>query len=291
MNIEMEYENTEITKKQELRKVEIEKDIVEDNLNNKQEMLRNCELQRQYWISRFEEESQSHLATIAQLNNLKVVIEDLKAAKDKLESDIKQLDKNHKVSSTIAKEREDKHNKCLKENEMLKIKYDGCQKALENVEYHHKNYIIRLRKEHKKIISERDNMYNHSTMEQEDIYMRAAKYYEEKMENEKIIKTFKAHTKMFKEQAKKAKKDLETYKIKYDKGMSQLNTFRTENERLENDVARKNDEIIDLTDKRLKLYFEKEKYRDKFIGNNAEEIIKELEAEQVKSVLFRCLIR
>ena len=199
----MEYENSELTKKNEIKKIEIEKEIIEEQMERKENSRAECEFDRQNWIKRYEEEYQSHLNTLSKLNNLKVVVEDLKAEKAKLKSDIKELDKKYKISTKISKEREKKQNKILQENEKMMIQFKGCQKALQNVEIHHKNYIKRLKKEHQKTIAERDGMYNRSTMEHEDVFMKAVKFHEENQENKSIIKTFKAHTGMYKEKYKK----------------------------------------------------------------------------------------
>ena len=161
------------------------------------------------------------------------------------------------------------------------IQFKGCEKALQNVEIHHKNYIKRLKKEHQKTIDERDGMYNRSTMEHEDVFMKAVKFHEENQENKSIIKTFKAHTGMYKEKYKKWKDQLDIYKLKYAKIVTNLEDLRKRNEILDSDVSRKNNKIIELTDKRLAIYIEKENLRDELSLAKGHEIIKGLSLKNV----------
>lgn len=212
---------------------------------------------------------------MAQHNNLKVELQDVKAAKAKLESDIKELDKAHRVSAKIAKDNEKLFNDAIKENEKLKIQLSGSQKALENVEKHHKEYIKRMKKEHYKTSSELAIVYNQNGMEYEDLKIRAVNLFNANKENEKISATFKAHAKNYKEQMKIAKDDLVIVNQKYEIIKNHLQTMRTENETLENDISRKNEEIADLSDKRLELYQEKEKLRSDLRAAKGIEIINE----------------
>lgn len=208
-------------------------------------------------------------------NNLKIELQDFKAAKAKLVSDIKELDRAHNVSAKIAKDNEKMYNDAIKENEKLRIQLSGTQKALENVEKHHKEYIKRMKKEHYKTSSELEIVYNQNGMEYEDLKMRAVLLYNSNKENEKISATFKAHAKNYKEQMKIAKDDLVIMDQKYEIIKNHLQSMRIENENLENDISRKNEEISDLSDKRLELFQEKEKLRSDLRAAKGIEIINE----------------
>lgn len=117
------------------------------------------------------------------MNSKKVEIEDFKTSKRKLKLDIKELDKMYKTTFKIFKEKEIEYNKILQKNENIMIQFKGCQKTLQNIEVHHRDYITRLKKEHQKTINEKNGMYNRSTMEHEDVFMKAVKYHEENDEN------------------------------------------------------------------------------------------------------------
>lgn len=105
--MEIEYENQESIKKKEIRKYEIEKETVEETLKVTLEKLERCDEQRQDWIHRYDDEYHKTIATLSQLNNLRVEYEDLRTLKNKLESDIRELDKMNKVKIKLAKEKQE----------------------------------------------------------------------------------------------------------------------------------------------------------------------------------------
>jgi hypothetical protein len=76
--MEVEYENSEIVKNTDLRKYEIEKDIIQEKLDRKTIMITRLEQLRQEWTTWYEEEHQSHLYTLSQLNNQKMKTMDIK---------------------------------------------------------------------------------------------------------------------------------------------------------------------------------------------------------------------
>jgi hypothetical protein len=123
--MEVEYENSEIVKNTDLRKYEIEKDIIQEKLNRKTIMITRLEQLRQEWTTWYEEEHQSHLHTLSQLNDLKMKVLDIKGEKEKLESDIRDIDRMHKSSIKIAKNNEEKRNESISENEKLRIQLAG----------------------------------------------------------------------------------------------------------------------------------------------------------------------
>ena len=125
--VEIEYENLEIIKKKEVRKFEIEKETVEQQLELTQQTLNRCDDQRKQWIKRYEEEYDKTLATLSQLNNLRMDYEDLRALKNKLESDIREMDKMNKVKIKQAKEQEERTDAIIRENEKLRIELEGAK--------------------------------------------------------------------------------------------------------------------------------------------------------------------
>jgi hypothetical protein len=76
--MEVEYENSEIVINTELRKYEIEKGIIQEKLDRKQIVITRLEQVKQEWTTWYEEEHQSHLYTLSQLNDQKMKTMDIK---------------------------------------------------------------------------------------------------------------------------------------------------------------------------------------------------------------------
>ena len=74
---------------------------------------------------------------------------------------------------------------------------------------------------------------------------------------------------------------MDIYKLKYAKIVTNLEDLRKRNEILDSDVSRKNNKIIELTDKRLAIYIEKENLRDELSLAKGHEIIKGLSLKNV----------
>jgi hypothetical protein len=257
--MEVEYENSEIVKNTDLRKYEIEKDIIQEKLDRKTIMITRLEQLRQEWTTWYEEEHQSHLHTLSQLNDLKMKVLDIKGEKEKLESDIRDIDRMHKSSIKMAKNNEEKRNESISENEKLRIQLAGWQLAIHNLEKHHKIYIKLMMKEHAKTCSGLGVLYSEYGMEYEDLRMKTVRLWEGHVEDMKITATFKAQASNYKQQMIKAKADLVSADQKYEIAKRHVQSVRNENENLEKDISRKNGEIKDLTDKRLVLFQEKER--------------------------------
>lgn len=214
--IEILYENTEITKQKEIRKVEIEKETVEEILTEKKLALQESERQRQDWIRRHEEEHKSNLSLMSQYNNLRIQFEDAKAAKEKLASDIKQLDKSYKKTIEISKEKEIVHNETIRENEKLRIQLAGAQDAFKNLEVHHKDYIIKLKKEHLRTLNSIDNIYNNNGMEYEDLYTKMHVLFQEHNEDLVAIKKLNSLLHLQRDKTRKAEDEVTLLTDKFD---------------------------------------------------------------------------
>lgn len=76
-------------------------------------------------MNRYNQEHSSALATLSQLSNLRVELQDVKAEKAKVESDIKEMDKLYKKIIKKSKKDEIKYEETIKENEKLRIQYEG----------------------------------------------------------------------------------------------------------------------------------------------------------------------
>lgn len=227
-------------KQKEIRKLEVEK------LKSKEDILAHWDEQRRYWLKRYEEEHKNHLTTLTQLNKLKVEIQDLKATIAKLRSDIRELDKSHKISIQLARDKEKEHEELLKINEKLRVQVEGAKDALSNLEIHHKDYIIKLKKEHRKTLSSIGNIYNMNGMEYEDLYTKMGYLTEKYQDNWDIIKSLRANLKSYKDKVRRATDDLAEFVAKYDIIKKNMESLRLENHKLEDDNSKKNDEIKEL---------------------------------------------
>jgi hypothetical protein len=116
-----------------------------------------------------------------------------------------------------------------------------------------------MKKEHAKTCSGLGVLYSEYGMEYEDLRMKAVRLWEVHNEDVKISATFKAQASNYKQQMIKAKSDLVSADQKYEIAKRHVQSVRNENENLEKDISRKNNEIKDLTDKRLVLFQEKER--------------------------------
>lgn len=203
--IEVEFESWEITRKNEVRKCETERELVEEKLKLKEDIIRRIEEQRQAWIKRYDEEHESSLYTLCQLNNLKVEIEDLKAEKAKLESDIKEIDKINKKNAENLEKRADENEELTKINEKLRVQLEGAKDALYNIEIHHKDYITKLKKDHRKEMANVDGVYNRAGMEYEDLFVKTCKYYNDSIDSMVAIKNLKEQLKSQKDQTRRQK--------------------------------------------------------------------------------------
>ncbi|CAI2365528.1 unnamed protein product [Moneuplotes crassus] len=274
--LELEFENAEIIKNKELRKIEIEKDVAEDKLKNAIELRVRHNHEKIGWVKRYEEEYQTHIKTLSLLNDSKVKIKDLEAERNRLASDIKELDKSHKIALKLSKEKEVKYNEAIKENEKLRIKGQSSADTIDNMADNHREYITRLKKEHRKIMAERDSWYNRASMEHEDVFMRAAKFYEENKENNRILQSFKGHLKLYKDKLRRTNEELEGYKKKHNVINAHMDQLYKENESLKSEVKIKNDQIIQISEKRLELYLEKEGIKGELQVVKGREIIQKL---------------
>ncbi|CAI2369125.1 unnamed protein product [Moneuplotes crassus] len=275
-DMELEYENTEVSKNKAIREIEIEKEVIEHKLEKSLELKDKYSRDIQDWVKRYEEEYQSHIKTLNLLNNSKVKIKDVECEKMRLVSDIKELDKMNKKQIKILKEKEQVQSDISKENEKLRIHNRACEENIKNMAHHHKEYITRLKKEHRKVMAERDGWYNRTSMEHEDVYMRAVKLYEENKKNHGEVKIMKSQIKLYRDKFKKANEQLEGYKKKHNHINTQLDQVYRENEALKEEVASKNDQIIELSEKRLELYLEKEGIKDELQTAKGREILKKL---------------
>ena len=89
--------------------------------------MNRCDDKRKQWIERHEEEYDKTLATLNQLNNLWIDYEDLRAFKNKLESDIREMDKMNKVKMKQAEDQEERTDTIIGENEKLSIELEGAK--------------------------------------------------------------------------------------------------------------------------------------------------------------------
>lgn len=237
--IEIEFENSEITKRNEIKKYEIDNEMLEEKLRNKDEVLRRWEDQRADWVKRYEEEWANHLQTICQFNNLKVEYEDVKVQKEKLESDIKVLDKSSRHQLEIAAQKNEQYEELVQINEKLRVQLGGSKDAFVNIEHHHKNYIIKMKKEHRKTMTSIDNIYNMVGMEYEDLYVKAHNLYTENLDNVTIIKNLREQSKSHKEQARRFKDSLAEQTSKLEVSKKYMEEFRQENISLEETLEKK----------------------------------------------------
>lgn len=102
------------------------------------------------------------------------------------------------------------------------------------------------------------------------------------MKINKILEAFKAHTKRYKEQYKKTREQLDSLRDKYNELALGMEKQTKKIEYLESDVLRKNNEIIDITNKRLSLYIEKERLKEDLNIAKGHEIIEGLTLKKVR---------
>ena len=263
--IEIEFENSEITKRNEMQKLEIENEMLEQKLRSIDDVLKHWEEQRIGWIKRYEDEWANHLQTICQFNNLKVEMEDVKVQKEKLESDIRELDKSNRQQLEVATEKTKEYEELVQINEKLKVQLEGSKEAFINIEHHHKDYIIKMKREHRKTMTSIDNIYNMVGMEYEDLYVKTHKLYTENLDNMTIIRNLKEQSKGYKDQARKFKDSLAEQNSKLEVSKKFIEEFRKENITLEENLEKKKKEFEDLNMKIKILIQDKDSMRKDFL--------------------------
>lgn len=159
------------------------------------------------------------------------------------------MDKIYKNVIQISKEKQTSYDEVLKQNEKLRIQLEGAKEANKNLEYHHKDYIIKMKKEHRKTLSSIDNIYNQNGMEYEDLYTQFHRLHQDNADNMGIIVTLKTQIKGYKDQLRRAKEDNAEFAAKYDVSKKHIEDLRNEHQQLESEVQRKNKDILELTNK------------------------------------------
>ena len=214
---------------------------------------------------------------------MKVEIEDLKADKAKLESDIKEMDKLNKIHSENLIKREQENEELVKTNEKLRVQLEGSKDALKNIEYHHKEYILKLKTDHRKAMGNIDGLYNRWGMEYEDLYMKMHKLYVENIDNTAIIISYKELLKHQKDQTRKNKDLLVEQTSKFDLSKKYIEEFREENVKLENIIELNKKEIDILNNKITILSQDKEDFRKEILRLSGKvEIVVEASIEESK---------
>ena len=191
------------------------------------------------WIKRYEDEYSNHLQTICILNNLKVELEDVKVERDKLESNIREMDRQNRHQLESAVEKEVEYEELAKINEKLRVQLEGSKDAFNNIEHHHKDYIIKMKKEHRKTMTSIDNIYNMAGMEYEDLLVKTHKLYTENLDSMSAIRNLKEQNKSYKDQNRKLKDSLAEQNSKLEVSKKFIEEFRTENLTLEEEIEKK----------------------------------------------------
>lgn len=247
--IEIECENSEVSKNKEVRKVEIEKETVEQKLDLFKEDLERCDKKRQEWLKMYEQEHKQNLSLLSKNNAMKVEIEEFKSARARLELDFRCQDKMHSKIVENARINGEKNEELVRENEKLRIRLAGSQDAFKNLEVHHRDFIVEIKKRHKKDLSNVDNIYNMYGMEYEDLYSKTHKIYEDHKDDAHIINLLRDTVKSQKVEIVKATDEGNQLVEKFNYYRTHFNEIRDENEKLETEAARKNSEIKELTSK------------------------------------------
>ena len=115
------------------------------------------------------------------------------------------MDKLNKKNAENLEKREQENEELTKSNEKLRVQLEGAKDALTNIEIHHKDYIIKLKKDHKKEMANVDGVYNRAGMEYEDLFVKAHKFYNDNIDNTAAIKNLKEQLKSQKDQTRRQK--------------------------------------------------------------------------------------
>lgn len=172
----------------------------------------------------------------------------------------------HKLSIQISRDKEKEHEELVKINEKLRVQLEGAKDALSNLEFHHKDYIIKLKREHRKTLSSIDNIYNMTGMEYEDLYTKMGCLKEKYAESSDVIKSLRSNLKSYKDKVRRATDDLTEFMAKYDIIKKNMESLREENHKLEDDISKKNEEISELNEKCKMLAEDKDMMRKDMVN-------------------------